>query len=145
MRISLMRDGGSRLQVLMAALAALLGQAATAGENPFGWVYTADVMPAGRFEFEHQSFLQHGQSQGTYDYLIQREELEYGVTSRFQLAGYFNWNQVNAYRNGIDGLTGGPGVDFGPADSAGARYPATPLPSRSPGRNLQFRNPPHHL
>ncbi|MDF6927085.1 hypothetical protein NMT90_27325, partial [Escherichia coli] len=83
---------------LAGALAWLCSTTALAGESPFGWIYTADVMPKGRFEFEHQSFLQRGQSQGSYSGLLNREEVEYGVTDKFQLAGYFNWSYVNANR-----------------------------------------------
>jgi hypothetical protein len=136
-----MRHGRIQLGFLFLGLFALLGAPALAGESPFGWVYTAEVMPTGRFEFEHQSFLQHGQAQGSYDYLIHREELEYGVTSRFQLAGYFNWSQVNAYRNGVDGLTSGPGVDLGPADDDRARYRTTRFKTVSLEAIYQLRNP----
>src|SRR3954465_7961249 len=105
--------------------AALFGTQCFAGESPFGWIYTAEVMPKGRYEFEHHSFLQHRQSQGDFDYLINREELEYGVTDRFQLAGYLNWSHVNAYRNGVDGFTGGLGTDLGPNDDPLGRYHKT--------------------
>lgn len=84
--------------------------AANAGESPFGWIYTADVHPKGTGEYEHKSFLQTGQSQGQYHYLQNKEEIEWGVTDRLQLSGYFNWSYANAFRNGFDGTTGGPGV-----------------------------------
>jgi len=81
-----------------------------AGESPFGWVYTAEVHPQGTFEYEHKSFLQYRQSQGTYSYLKNSEEIEYGLTNTLQIAGYFNWSYTDAKGNGIDGTTGGPGV-----------------------------------
>lgn len=121
--------------------ASLASVAAFAGEGIFGWIYTADVMPAGRYEFEHQSFLQHGQAQGDYDYLINREEIERGITDRFQLAGYFNWSHVDAYRNGVDGLTGGPGVDLRDTDDATARYRTTRFESVSLEAIYQLLNP----
>lgn len=83
---------------------------AQAGESPFGWIYTADVHPQGTFEYEHKSFLQSRQSRGNYSYLQNKEEIEYGLTNRLQIAGYLNWSYANAFQNGIDGLTGGPGV-----------------------------------
>jgi len=83
---------------------------AFAGESPFGWIYTADLHPQGTFEFEHKSFLQSRQSRGNYAYLQNKEEIEYGVTNRLQIAGYVNWSYANAFQNGIDGMTGGPGV-----------------------------------
>ncbi len=88
----------------------IIGVGAQASESPFGWVYTTDVHPRGTLEFEHKSYLNNGQSQGQYAYLQNKEEIEYGVTDRFQAALYLNWSYANAYRNGIDGTTGGPGV-----------------------------------
>jgi hypothetical protein len=85
--------------------------AAVAGESPFGWIYTADVHPKGTWEYEHKSFLQQGQSQGQYSYLQNKEEIEYGLTDKLQIGAYFNWSYANSYRNGIDGLTSGPGVN----------------------------------
>jgi hypothetical protein len=88
-----------------------------AGESPFGWLYTADVHPPGTMEFEHKSFLQQGQSHGQYSYLQNKEEIEYGVTDKFQASLYLNWSYSNAYQNGIDGTTSGPGVSRYLSDS----------------------------
>ena len=97
---------------VVALVAVAIGSAsiAWAGESPFGWIYTAEIHPQGTFEYEHKSFLQSRQSRGTYAYLQNKEEIEYGVTNQLQAALYFNWSYANAYRNGIDGVTGGPGV-----------------------------------
>lgn len=96
----------------LAACLAIVASVGTAqaGESPFGWIYTADVHPKGTLEYEHWSFLQNRQSRGTYEYWFNREEIEYGVTDRLQVSAYLNWTSSNAFRNGIDGTTGGPGV-----------------------------------
>jgi hypothetical protein len=101
---------GSMLAAAVAAAVVGSMSPAGAGESPFGWIYTAELHPQGTFEYEHKSFLQYRQSQGTYSYLQNKEEIEYGVTNRLQVAGYFNWSYANAFRNGVDGTTGGPGV-----------------------------------
>lgn len=98
------------MRPICAAAAMLCACQAQAGESPFGWIYTADLHPQGTGEYEHKSFLQSGQSQGQYHYLQNKEEIEWGVTDRLQLSGYFNWSYANAFRNGFDGATGGPGV-----------------------------------
>ncbi|ANA35746.1 Lipoprotein [Ralstonia mannitolilytica] len=130
---------GKQLMVGMAAC--LLSMGANAGESPFGWIYTADVMPKGRFEFEHQSLLQQGQSQGSYSGLLNREEIEYGVTDKFQLAGYFNWSYVNAKANGVDGTTRGPLTDLGPNDDPTGRYRKTRFETVSLEAIYQVLNP----
>ena len=84
---------------------------AHAGESQFGWIYTADLHPKGQSELEQKFFLQHGQSQGQYDYLQIQTEYERGMSDNWQLALYVNSSDINAYRNGIDGQTSGPHVD----------------------------------
>ncbi|WP_206734797.1 hypothetical protein [Bradyrhizobium zhanjiangense] len=95
---------------ICAAAVMLTACQARAGESPFGWIYTADVHPQGTFEYEHKSFMQSGQSQGQYFFMQNKEEIEYGLTNQLQISGYFNWSYANAFRNGFDGTTGGPGV-----------------------------------
>jgi hypothetical protein len=114
----------SALAVLLMTIGALVPPfpVANASESPFGWLYTADVQPPGTFEYEHWSFLQHDQAGGTYEYLQNSEELEYGITNRLQVSGYLNWSYVNARRNEPDGTTAGPGTDIGPDDDPFARY-----------------------
>ncbi len=94
----------------LALLLVALALPARAGETPFGYVYTTDTHPQGQFEFEHWSTLRTGKPHGDYDLWEHREEIEYGVTSDFQLSGYFNWYSVNAFRDQADRTTGGPFV-----------------------------------
>lgn len=86
-------------------------QLAHAGESPFGWIYLTDTHPKGKKEFEQWFETQRGQSQGEYTNILLRSEIEYGVTDNYQIALYLNQRYVNAFRNGIDGTTGGPNVD----------------------------------
>ena len=88
---------------------------AHAGENVFGWIYTADTLGKGQREFEQQAFLQKSQSQGKYSNWLLRSEVEYGLTDNLQIAGYLNTRYVNAYQNGVNGDTSGPDVDV-PSD-----------------------------
>lgn len=142
--------GGRRASMtsLMAGIA--IGSAALsfasegcAGESPFGWIYTADVHPQGTSEFEHKSFLQQGQSRGQYSYVQHKEEIEYGLTDKLQIAGYFNWSYANAFQNGIDGTTGGPGVNqyLAPAFDPYSRYRGTRFDSISFEAIYQVMNP----
>lgn len=72
---------------------------ANAGEGAFGWIYTLDLQPKGEWEFEQRLQLTKQQAAGSYNAWVSRSELEYGVTSDFQLAGYLNAYYVNANQN----------------------------------------------
>jgi hypothetical protein len=100
----------ARHRALLAAAAFGASTPAFAGESPFGFIYTLDLQPTDTWEIEHRSWLQQGQARGKYSYLINRTEVEYGVTDWYQLAFYVNTSYAYAWRNGVDGLTGGPGV-----------------------------------
>jgi hypothetical protein len=83
---------------------------ARADEPLFGYIYTTDLLPQGRWEVEQWATARLQKSRGDYTQIFFREELEYGVTDNFQLAGYFDWFYVAAERNNVDGTTGGPHV-----------------------------------
>ncbi|MBA2690408.1 MAG: hypothetical protein H0U63_06370 [Burkholderiales bacterium] len=57
-----------------------LSPLASAGDSPFGYVYTTDTHPAGQWEVEQWITNRHGQSRGDYDLWAYRTELEYGLT-----------------------------------------------------------------
>ena len=63
---------------------------AHAGEGVFGWIYTLDLQPQGKLEFEQRLQLNRQQASGSYNAWTARSELEYGLTSNFQVAGYIN-------------------------------------------------------
>ena len=72
---------------------------ANAGEDAFGWIYTLDLQPKGKFEFEQRLQLNKQQAAGTYDAWTARTELEYGLTNNLQIAGYINSYYTNANQN----------------------------------------------
>ena len=72
---------------------------ANAGEGAFGWIYTLDLQPKGKLEFEQRLQLNRQQAAGSYNAWYSRSELEYGVTNDFQVAGYLNAYYVNANQN----------------------------------------------
>lgn len=101
-------------------LVALSIGAALAAESPakadeplFGYVYTTDVLPKGKYEIEQWATLREGQAQGTFHDLKLRSEVEYGITNNFQVAGYVNYSYIDANRNSTNGLT--EGLDIPPA------------------------------
>lgn len=120
---------------------AFLSQPAFAGESPFGWIYTTDIHPKGKREFEQWVELQQGQSQGDYSNLRLREEFEFGITSRYQQAIYLNSRYVNARQNGVDGSTGGPDVDLPAEFDPNARYRKFRVESVSWEHLYQVSNP----
>jgi hypothetical protein len=132
---------GAVAALALTTIVGCLAGPARSGESPFGWIYTADIHPPGRFEYEHQSFLQRGQARGEYNYLQNREEIEFGVTNRLQLSAYLNWSYARAFRNGIDGTTGGPGIDLFGARDPMARYGMTRVDSVSLEAIYQILNP----
>ena len=71
-------------------LAGSLSASARADEPLFGYVYTTDLLPKGKWEFEQWITGRYKQSQGRYLGLPMRTELEYGVADNFQIAGYLN-------------------------------------------------------
>lgn len=80
---------------LMAALAVVAITPARAGEALFGYVYTAEVLPAGSVEAEQWVTDKIGQENGHFNIVELRTELEFGVTDRFQVAGYLNTKYEN--------------------------------------------------
>ena len=95
---------------------------AHAGEALFGYLYTTEVMPAGAIEVEQWVTDKIGQENGHFNELQLRTEIEFGVTDRFQVAGYLNTKYENE--------TAAPG-DAGPGANApqarSGRGPAPPV------------------
>ena len=98
----------SNLTAVSLAAAVLTMPDARAGESLFGYVYTTDLHPKGTWEFEQWATARVGKQQGDYALYQFREEIEYGVTNDFQLAGYINWHRVDAQGTGPNGETIGP-------------------------------------
>lgn len=90
------------MKIAAALLAALAALPASAGEGTFGWLYTLDLQPKGKLEFEQKVDATHKQSAGSYNWTQYRSELEYGVTNDLQVAGYLNAYSINANKNYVN-------------------------------------------
>ncbi len=77
------------------------------GDEPlFGYVYTTDLLPKNKFELAQWATWRNGHSLGQFAVLEGRTEFEYGVTDRFQLSAYLNYEWARAdHDNVIDGTT----------------------------------------
>ena len=85
-----------------ALLACLVSLSAHAGEGAFGWLYTLDLQPKGKLEFEQRVDVTHRQSAGSYNWSQFRSELEYGLTNDLQVSAYLNAYAIGANRNYIN-------------------------------------------
>lgn len=85
---------------------------AAAGEATFGYVYTTDTLPKGKFEVEQWATDNEGQAHGYYHGLNFRTEVEYGITDRLQLSLYQNYSFLAAHSNSVNRLT--EGLDINP-------------------------------
>lgn len=112
-----------------------------AAEALFGWIYTTDLHPKGTAEIEQHVFLQDGQSQGAYDNVQLRTEYERGITDNYQASIYLNSRYVRARRNGLDGQTGGPDVDFPDGFDTTRSYSKFRVESVSLENIWRLRNP----
>jgi opacity protein-like surface antigen len=95
-----------KLKFLVLVVSLMSSSSAFAGEGLFGWIYTLDLQPKGKYEFEQRAQLNHKQN-GAYDNLKLRTEIEYGLTDNIQLGGYVNSNYINANQNDKFGATAG--------------------------------------
>lgn len=80
---------------------------AHAGEPFFGYVYTTDTTPAGRWELEQWITDREGQANGHFHHFHFNTEVEYGVTDAFQVALYTNFMYDNDNKNSVAGRTEG--------------------------------------
>jgi hypothetical protein len=92
-------DSFKKVVVLIGAAIALISQSAVAGDGLFGWIYTLDLQPKGKWEFEQRLQLNKQQAAGTYDSWFSRSEIEYGLTNDLQVAAYLNSYYVSANQN----------------------------------------------
>jgi opacity protein-like surface antigen len=85
---------------------ALLPAGARADSAPFGYSYGSETLPKGAWEFETWSTWRTSKNEGRYNALDLRQEIEYGVTDRFQAALY-----LNERYHGIEGVGSPPDRD----------------------------------
>jgi hypothetical protein len=95
-----------RWSVCFLALLTFTVPAARADEPLFGFTYTTDLLPKGKFEIEQWSTTR-WEKYPTGNFWLQenRAEFEYGVSDKLQLALYANYNSTAAYHNGPYGAT----------------------------------------
>jgi len=77
--------------VLVAYAVMFSGSLAQADENLFGYTYGSETLPKGGLEFYEWITGRQDKGGGRYDALDLQTELEYGVTDRFQVSGYINF------------------------------------------------------
>jgi hypothetical protein len=91
---------------LCVALLLLMSFRAMAEEPLFGWVYTTDLLPDGKYEAAQWLTERDGKPVGQYDVVEGRTEFEYGLSDRLQVAAYLNYEWADAYHdNAITGAT----------------------------------------
>jgi uncharacterized protein DUF6662 len=84
---------------LFAGLALCLGTIeARADENLFGYTYTADVLPKGKWELEQWVTDRIGKESGSFSATDFRTEIEYGFTDRLQGSLYLNYNYFYVHK-----------------------------------------------
>jgi hypothetical protein len=101
--VSRVRLWGSALALVSAAAAA--APPAHADEPLFGFIYTTDLLPKGKWEIEQWSTLKSQKAGGDFYQIDERTEISYGVTSNFQLSAYANYSFTYSYLNAPDGTT----------------------------------------
>jgi hypothetical protein len=94
-------------------VASLVSIAPVSADEPlFGYAYTADLLPKGKWELEQWITDREGQAFGHYHNFKFRTEVEYGLTDNFQLSGYINYSYLNAKNNSVAHLTEGLDIPF---------------------------------
>ncbi len=61
-----------------------------ADESPFAYLYTADTLPKGHWEYEQWNTIRAGKAAGSYTAFDLDHEVEHGFTDRFQAAVYLH-------------------------------------------------------
>jgi hypothetical protein len=78
---------GTSVWIVLSVVGAL---EARADESPFGYSYLTETLPKGAGELESWITWRTDKGKGTYDALDLRQEIEYGVTDRFQASLYLS-------------------------------------------------------
>jgi hypothetical protein len=92
--------------LLFMALTTLAASSARADEPLFGFTYTTDLLPKGKFEVEQWSTTRFTKyPTGKFWLQENRTEFEYGVSDKLQFSLYANYNSTSAFHNGPYGAT----------------------------------------
>jgi len=98
-----MRRGWLAVGIVAAGLAA----GARADEPLFGYVYTTDLLPKGKWEVEQWVTDREGQAYGHFHHIHFSTELEYGLEDNLQVAFYVNSQYADESSNSVRRLTEG--------------------------------------
>jgi hypothetical protein len=96
-----MRHLSTKLSHLCASIALVSSLSAYAGENLFGYVTEADVLPQGAMEGYVWMTRHEGKDSGKYVSDRMRLELEYGLSDKWQVSTYLNLFRTE-YNNFVD-------------------------------------------
>src|SRR5258705_10870951 len=88
---------------LFLVVALCVAAPATAGESPFGYVYTTHTHPKGKRAFEQWITQRHGQSQGDFHLSQFRSGFAYGVNQPLPTAPDLNYRSGNPFHTPPDG------------------------------------------
>lgn len=99
------------LLVTLFAMALAAPSPVRADEPLFGFTYTTDLLPKGKFEVEQWSTTRFTKATGNFWLQENRTEFEYGVNDRFQLSLYQDYSSNSSFHNGPFGATT-PGEPF---------------------------------
>lgn len=114
------------LAVLSALLLFVLAPALAHADEPlFGYTYTTDTLPQGKYEIEQWSTSRFTKGHGNFWQQENRTEFSYGWNSRLQLSLYQDYDSTAAFHNGPFGATT-PGEPFSyDSPDANAHYSNT--------------------
>jgi hypothetical protein len=93
-----------------------------AGEPLFGYTYTTDTTPAGKWELEQWITDRDTQAHGEFHHFHFNTEVEYGVTDRLQVSLYTNFMCDNDHNNSVAGRT--EGIEIPSSHNRNSRYQA---------------------
>jgi hypothetical protein len=131
----------ARTRAYLAAAAMVLSSAANADEPIFGFIYTTDLLPAGKSEVEQWATLREGRANGDFHLIQTRTELSHGVTNNLQLSGYLDLAYANVKNNGPDGTTIPPEVFADYEADPDKRFTKTRLQDVSAEAIYRFSSP----
>jgi len=95
------------MKIILFAVTLLSLSSARADEPLFGYVYTTDLQPQGKFEIEQWFTDREGQAHGYFHHLDMSTELEYGLLDNLQVSFYLNYMYAAESGNSVRGLTEG--------------------------------------
>jgi opacity protein-like surface antigen len=84
-----------RFTILAVSSAALLASVVRADENYFAYSFGSETLPKGKWELYSWTTGRFGKGIGSYSGFDLKQEVEYGVTDRFQIALEWNENYTN--------------------------------------------------